>query len=189
MSDFTQILISAVDGDPHSSETLLNLVYEDLRRLAQARMVRESPSHTLQPTALVHEAWLSMVDDKDRVWQNRAYFFAAAATAMRRILIDHARKKATKKHGGHYYRLDIDQLNLSDEAPDELVLLVEGALQKLEKENPRWARIVVMKYYGGMTNPETAEALGISKSTVERCWSGAKVLLYKYIVADEAVDS
>ncbi|MBN2164204.1 MAG: sigma-70 family RNA polymerase sigma factor [Pontiellaceae bacterium] len=185
MNDFTRILNSVVDGDETSSEALLKQVYEDLRTLAQARMIQESPNHTLQPTALVHEAWLSLVDDQDRSWKNRAYFFAAAATAMRRILIDHARKKATHKHGGHHQRLSIDQINLNDETPDDLVLLVEGALKKLEIENPKWARIVVMKYYGGMTNPETAEALGISKSTVERCWSGAKALLYKYIIADQ----
>ena len=132
MSDFTQILNSATEGDERSSEALLKQVYEDLHKLAQARMVQESPNHTLQPTALVHEAWLSLVDDEDRTWQNRAYFFASAATAMRRILIDHARKKATRKHGGHHQRLDIDQLDLSEQMPDDMVLMVEDALQKLE---------------------------------------------------------
>ena len=132
MSDFTQILNSAAGGDETSSEALLKQVYDDLRRLAQARMARESPNHTLQPTALVHEVWLSMVDNNDRTWQNRAYFFGAAAKAMRRILIDHAREKATQKHGGHFQRINIDQLNLSNPMPDDLVLLVEDALQKLE---------------------------------------------------------
>ncbi|MBN2162887.1 MAG: sigma-70 family RNA polymerase sigma factor [Pontiellaceae bacterium] len=189
MNDFTQTLNSASGGDEHSADALLNLVYEDLRRLAQARMFQEYSNHTLQPTALVHEAWLSLVDDQDRTWKNRAHFFAAAATAMRRILIDHARKKATRKHGGQHQRLDIDQLNLSGPAPDDRILLVENALKQLEKGNPKWARIVVMKYYGGMTNAETAEAMGISKSSVDRCWAGAKTLLYRYIVSPEAGES
>ena len=189
MSDFTQILNSAADGDEHSSEALLKQVYDDLRKLAQARMAYESPHHTLQPTALVHEAWLSMVGDKDRTWHNRAYFFGAAATAMRRILIDHARSKATRKHGGDYQRMDIDQLNLGAQAPDDIVLQVEDALKKLEIEHPKLARIVVMKFYGGMTNPETAEAMGISRVSVARYWAGAKTLLYKYITDDQQNES
>jgi len=179
MNEFTQILHSAASGNDYSAEALLPLVYEDLRRLAKARMAQESANHTLQPTALVHEAWLRMVDDEDRVWQNRAYFFAAASTAMRRILIDHARRKAQLKRGGDQKRLDIDKLDLSEPEQDEILLLMEDALKELEKLHPKWGKVVVMKYFGGMTNKETAEAIGVSEPTVERYWAAAKVWLYR----------
>ena len=180
MDDFTTILNSAAGGDDRSAKALLPQVYEELRKLAHARMSGQA-SHTLQPTALVHEAWLRMVDNEDRTWHNRAYFCSAASTAMRNILIDHARKKAAIKHGGDRKRLDFDELDLATDEPDELILLVEDALQRLEQVNPKWARIVVMKYFGGMTNKEVAEALNIGESTVERYWAGARTWLYKQI--------
>lgn len=181
MDDITQILQTANSSDDSSAQALLPLVYEELRKLAGARMASSSSDHTLQPTALVHEAWLRMVDDSDRTWHNRAYFFAAASTAMRNILIDHARKKMSKKRGGDRQRLDFDQIDLATPEPDEIMLLIEEALQRLEQVNPKWAKIVVMKYFGGMTHKEVSEALGLSESTVERCWAGAKTWLYKQI--------
>ena len=183
MSDFTQILHAAAEGDTPSADAILPLVYEDLRRLAQARMAREAADHTLQPTALVHEAWLRMVDQEEQDWKNRAYFFSAAATAMRRILIDHARSKTLKKHGGGQVRVGIDQLDLSVPEPNELLLYIEDALQALEQVHPQWAQIVVMKYFGGMTHRETAEALNIGESSVERYWAAAKVWLYRKMSA------
>ncbi|HEX9046631.1 MAG TPA: ECF-type sigma factor [Verrucomicrobiae bacterium] len=179
MSDVTLMLQAASRGEKQASDDLLPLVYEELRRLAAVRMARESSGQTLQPTALVHEAWLRLVSDKDRDWRNRAYFFAAAAEAMRRILVENARRKSRLKHGGGQERLNIDDVELADTAPDEKLLLVNDALQQMERENPERARVVVLKYFSGLTNQETAEALGISESTVERHWVCAKLWLFK----------
>lgn len=181
MSDVTLILKAARRGDSRVMEDLLPLVYGELRQLAAVRMARESAGHTLQPTALVHEAWLRLVKDEERTWLNRAYFFAAAAEAMRRILIDHARHKSSLKRGGCQQRLDIDDLDLAEIAPDEKVLLVDHALEQLEQEHPERARVVVLKYFGGMTNEEVAETLGINERTVRRHWLCAKVFLIKKI--------
>lgn len=183
MSDFTVMLNSATLGNGRSAQALLPLVYEELRRLAYARMSMESPDHTLQPTALVHEAWLRMVNNTDRDWRNRAYFFSAAATAMRRILIDHARRKCAIKHGGGMQRLDLDSMDeamLDMEVPgvNEKILMVDEALNQLEEVYPQWAKVVVMKYFGGMTDKEIAEALNIGDRTVRRYWSCAKAWLY-----------
>ena len=183
MNDFTRIMQKAANGDDHSAEAWLPLVYEELRKLAQARMTKEMASHTLQPTALVHEAWMRMVDDAERTWHNRAYFFAAASTAMRRILIDHARRKAQLKRGGGQKRISIDDLDLAEPRQDEFILLLEEALQQLEQENPKLAKIVVMKFFGGMTNDEVAEEMGISEPTVRRYWAGAKAWLVKEITS------
>jgi RNA polymerase sigma factor (TIGR02999 family) len=146
-------------------------------------MAREATGHTLQPTALVHEAWLRLVGDGDRTWQNRAYFFAAAAEAMRRILIEHARQKSRLKHGGRQKRLNIEDLELSDAAPEERILLVNEALERLEAEHPERAQIVVLKYFGGLTNKEAAETLGIGERTVDRHWVCAKTWLFHKIRA------
>ncbi len=181
MNDFTRALHSVAQGDNHSSDALLPLVYDELRRLAYAHMAQQSPNHTLQPTALVHEAWLRMVGNEDRTWQNRTHFFATAATAMRNILIDHARKKSRIKRGGDQIRVDMEHLDSVVPELDEFILMVEEALQRLEQVNPKWARIVVMKYYGGMTNKEVAGALEISESSVERYWAGAKAWLLNEI--------
>ena len=181
MNDFTIMLSAASHGDDHSAAALLPIVYDELRKLARARMVHESASHTLQPTALVHEAWLRMVDDQERTWQNRAYFFSAAATSMRRILVEHARRKARLKHGGGQARLDVDKMELAESAPDERILMVEEALKEMEQVNEQRARIVVMKYFGGMTNKEVAETLGIGERTVDRHWACAKTWLYDKI--------
>ena len=181
MNDFTQILQSVAHGKDHSAEAILPLVYEELRKLAHARMARENPNHTLQPTALVHEAWLSMVDDNERTWQNRAYFFASASTAMRRILVDHARRKSNLKRGGDQQRMDFEEIELSEPMPDDKVLQVEDALQQMEKAHPLWAQIVTMKYFGGMTRAEIAETLEIGERSVARYWDYARAWLYKTI--------
>lgn len=184
MADVTLILDAIAQGDNQASEELLPLVYSELRNLAAARMLRESAGHTLQPTALVHEAWLRMVGNGGQSWKNRAYFFAAAAEAMRRILIEHARRKARLKHGGGQQRLNIEELDLAEAAPDEKNLLVDEALKELERTQPERARIVILKYFGGMTNKEVAEALGISERSVDRHWVCAKTWLYKKITDD-----
>jgi RNA polymerase sigma factor (TIGR02999 family) len=179
MSDITLILDAINRGENEASEKLLPLVYDELRNLATARMFQESAGHTLQPTALVHEAWLRLVGDERQDWKSRAYFFAAAAEAMRRILVEHARRKARLKHGGGQQRLNIEDLELAESAPDEKILLVEEALQKLERNNPERARVVVMKFFGGMTNQEVADTVGISERSVDRHWVCAKAWLFQ----------
>jgi RNA polymerase sigma factor (TIGR02999 family) len=168
MNDFTLILKSAAHGDSDKSEALLPLIYEELRKLARIHMLREFGNHTLQATALVHEAWLRMVADGDRTWQNRASFYSAASIAMRRILVEHARRKSSLKRGGHQQRLDIDELELAGSEKEERILLVDEALELLEKVNPQRAEVVVLKFFGGMTNEEVAETLDIAKSSVVR---------------------
>jgi RNA polymerase sigma factor (TIGR02999 family) len=179
VTDITLILDGISRGESEASEKLLPLVYNELRNLATARMLRESSGHTLQPTALVHEAWLRMVGDGSQSWKNRAYFFAAAAEAMRRILVEHARRKSRFKHGGGQQRLNIDELELAEAAPDDKILLVDDALDRLERVHPERARIVVLKYFGGMTNKQVAETLGIGERSVDRHWVCAKTWLYQ----------
>jgi RNA polymerase sigma factor (TIGR02999 family) len=181
MSDITLMLRAVQRGEKQVSEDLLPLVYEELRELAAARMARETAGHTLQPTALVHEAWLRLVKDGDRTWQNRAYFFAAAAEAMRRILVEHARRKARLKYGGGQERLNVEDLNLAESTPDEKILLVNDALEQLEAEHPERARIVVLKYFSGLTNKEVGETLGLSERSVDRHWVCAKAWLFRRI--------
>lgn len=185
MNDFTQILQTAAHGDHLDSEALLPLIYDELRKLAHVHMSRESGDHTLQATALVHEAWLRMVGDGDRTWQNRSCFFSAASSAMRRILVEHARSKSRVKRGGNRIRLNIDEIDLAGAAKGDCILMVDEALERLEEVNPQWARIVVLKFFGGMTNKETAETLGIGESSVERYWASAKVWLYKHMCSHE----
>ncbi len=181
MNDITRIIESVKLGDGQGANELLSLVYDELHRLAKAHMAKEPMGHTLVPTALVNEAWLRMVADEDRTWHNRAYFFSSAATAMRRILVEHARRKLRVKHGGGQERIDVDVLDLAAAEPDETTLLVEDVLEQLEKVNPEWARIAVMKYFGGMTNQEVAEALGMSERSVDRRWLAAKAWLFNAI--------
>jgi RNA polymerase sigma factor (TIGR02999 family) len=181
MSDITLILQAIKQGESRASEELLPLVYEELRRIAAARMAQESAGQTLQPTALVHEAWLQLVGEGDRSWQNRAHFFGAAADAMRRILIDKARRKSRLKHGGGQARLNIDELELAATTADDNVLLINEALEKLEQEDPEQARVVVLKYFGGLTNLEVAENLGIAERTVDRQWACAKARLFRWL--------
>src|SRR6185312_1614945 len=179
MSDITLVLDAINRGETEASDRLLPLVYSDLRNLAATRMLQEAPGHTLQPTALVHEAWLRLVGETNRDWKSRAYFFAAAAEAMRRILVEHARRKARFKHGGGQQRLNIEDLELAEATPDDKVLLVNDALENLERSNPERARVVLMKFYGGMTNKEVADLLGIGERSVDRHWVCAKAWLFQ----------
>ena len=177
--DITRILGAAGSGPSQASADLLPLVYEELRRLAAARMAQESSGHTLQATALVHEAWVRLANGSGQKWANRAHFFAAAAEAMRRILIENARRKSRLKHGGHLQRLDIMDLDLAADSPDEMILLVDEAVERFRAGDPEKGRIVVMKFFGGLTNQEVAETLGVTERTVERQWAYAKAWLFR----------
>ena len=180
-NQITQVLQAIARSENGAAGELLPLVYGELRRLAAARMAQEATGQTLQATALVHEAWLRLVSDGERTWQNRAHFFGAAAEAMRRILIENARRKSRLKHGGGQARLNIEDLELGDATPDDKVLLINEALESLEAQDPEAARIVVLKFFGGLTNQEAAESLEISERTVDRQWAYAKAWLFRYI--------
>jgi RNA polymerase sigma factor (TIGR02999 family) len=179
MSDITLVLDAINRGESQASEKLLPLVYNELRNLAAARMIHESAGHTLQPTALVHEAWLRLAGDSKQNWKSRAYFFAAAAEAMRRILVEHARRKARLKHGGGQERLNVEDLELAGTAPDDKILMVNDALGSLERSNPERARVVVLKFFGGMTNKEVADTMEIGERSVDRHWVCAKAWLFQ----------
>jgi len=181
MSDITQLLQASSRGEAHASEELLPLVYNDLRRHAALQMAREAPGQTLQPTALLHEAWLRVIGGGGRQWQNRAHFFGAAAEAMRRILIENARRKSRIKRGGGLVRVDCDQIELAATTPDEKILLIDEALECLTALDPEKARVVVMKFFGGRTNQEVAESLSVTERTVERHWAYAKAWLFHHI--------
>ena len=166
-------------GRPQVAEELLPLVYEELRRLAAARMANESGTQTLQPTALVHEVWLRLNGPGQGLWQNRGHFFAAAAEAMRRILIERARRRARLKHGAGKPHVDISVIELPDQAPDERLLALNEALEKLEREDPAKARVVLFKFFGGLTNAEVAETVGVTERSIERQWAFARVWLLR----------
>jgi RNA polymerase sigma factor (TIGR02999 family) len=183
MSEITLALQSFDRGDSRASDELLPLVYDDLRRHAGAQMSREVAGQTLQPTALVHEAWLRMVGDGCGRWQNRAHFFGAAAEAMRRILIENARRKSRLKRGGDQLRVDIDQIELAETTPEEKVLLIDDALERLKVEDPERARVVLLKFFGGLTNQEVAESMNVTERTIERHWAFAKAWLFQSIRA------
>jgi RNA polymerase sigma factor (TIGR02999 family) len=180
MGDLTMVL-QAVENGEKTPEDLLPLVYDELRRVAAARMARESEGQTLQPTALVHEAWLQLVGEGGRTWKNRTHFFGAAADAMRRILIDSARRKAALKRGGGQSRASLDELEFTFTMPAEEVLLIDEALERLEAEDPERARVVTLKFFGGFTNEEVAQDLGVSLRTVVRHWTLAKIKLFRWI--------
>lgn len=173
------------DGPQVSSEELLSQVYQELRALAASRMARETAGQTLQATALVHEAWLQIAGDRNRMWESRAHFFGAAAEAMRRILVDVARRKSRIKRGGQQEHVEISKLDVADELPPEEILIINEALENLEREDPEQARIVVLKFFGGMTNEEVAEFLGISERTIYRHWVCAKARLYQFATRDQ----
>jgi RNA polymerase sigma factor (TIGR02999 family) len=180
-AEITQALQAIGQSEHGASEKLLPLVYAELRRLAAARMAQEMPGQTLQPTALVHEAWLRLVTDKDRTWENRGHFFGAAAEAMRRILIERARHRSRLKHGGGQARLNIEDLELAETTADDKVLLVNEALERLKTEDPELERIVVLKFFGGLSNAEIAETLGLANRTLDRQWAYAKAWLFRTI--------
>ena len=181
MSDATLLLTAVEQGDPTAAEQLLDLLYGELRRLAASKMAQEAPGQTLQPTALVHEAWLRLVASKNPRFENRAHFFSAAAEAMRRILIDRARRKLTQRHGGSFERVDLDGQELAAPADDEQLLAVHEVLDNLAKDHPIQAEVVKLRYFVGMTNEETAEALGVSVATVKNYWTFARTWIFNEI--------
>jgi RNA polymerase sigma factor (TIGR02999 family) len=182
VSDVTRILDRVQQGDPQAAEELLPLVYDELRRLAAARMASGSPGHTLQPTALVHEAWLRLTGhDSEAQFQGRTHFFAAAAEAMRHILVDRARRKQALRHGGGQERLDVEHLEIAAPAPDDELLALNDALERLASADPAKAQLVKLRYFAGMTLEEAAAALGISEPTAKRRWSLTKAWLFNEI--------
>src|SRR5207249_2349442 len=162
MSEATMLLAAVETGDPKAADQLLELVYQDLRHLATHKMAQELPGQTLQPTALVHEAWLRLMGSEVPNFQNRAHFFSAAAEAMRRILIERARRRMTQRHGGGYKRIDIENVDLVAPQADDELLAVNEALDELAKEYPAQAEVVKLRYFGGRTNEEIAQILGVS---------------------------
>lgn len=183
----TEILRTAGTEDPHTAEELLPLVYAELRRLAHNCMAGEPSGQTLQPTELVHEAYLRLVDSRGLRWEGRAHFFATAARAMRRILVDRARRRKTVKHGGDHLRVTLDRIQLADVEQDspELVLAVHDALNELERIDPRKARIVMLRYFVGMTIEETSLALNLSPGTVKNEWRFSRAWLYREMTQDD----
>ncbi len=178
MTGVTQILASMERGEPHAAEQLLPLVYDELRNLAAARMAQESPGQTLQATALVHEAYLRLVDSSEaQRWDSRGHFFAAAAEAMRRILIEQARRKKSLKQGGDRQRLELEDVEISVDAPADDLLALNEALEKLEQADPLKAGVVKLRFFAGLTVPEAAAALGISPSTADNYWAYARCWL------------
>jgi RNA polymerase sigma factor (TIGR02999 family) len=169
-------------GDGMSGEELLPVVYDELRRLAASRLAREAAGATLQPTALVHEAWLRVSGHQDRNWVDRSHFFRTAALAMRRILVDRARQKASLKGGGEGGReIFAFSPDFNDATPDDRLLLIDECLQRLEKEDPDSARIVLLKFFAGLTNQEAANTLGVNVRTIERQWAYAKAALFQMV--------
>ena len=166
------LLLQEVASDKLPAEQLLPLVYDELRALARSRVAREKPGQTLQATVLVHEAFLRVAGegDREKEWNGRAHFFGAASRAMRRILVEQARRKARLKHGGAGQRVDLEEVEIVAESPSGDVLAVDEAVKRLEREDPRKAQLVNLRYFGGLTNAETAEVLGVSVGTVERDW-------------------
>ncbi len=181
ISNATVLLTALERGAPHAADELLEFVYQELRQLAARKMAQEPPGQTLQPTALVHEAWLRLVGPENPSFENRAHFFSAAAEAMRRILIDRARRRRTRRHGGGYQRVDLAECDLTAPQADEELLAVHEALDKLAKGHPIQAEVVKLRYFGGRTNEEVAQILDISLSTVKNYWAFARAWLLQEI--------
>lgn len=177
MAEVTAILDRARSGDPKASGELLPLVYDELRRLAEARMAREAPGHTLQPTALVHEAWLRLAGSGEAHWNSRGHFICAAAEAMRRILIESARRKQAQRRGEGRGREELQEHHLVWERPADEVLAVNEALARLQAEDPQAAELVKLRYFVGLSLPDAAVALGISPRTADRIWAYARTWL------------
>ena len=181
MSDATVMLAAIEAGDSNAPGQLLVLVYDELRRLAASKLAQEAPGQTLQPTALVHEAWMRLVGDRNPSFKDRTHFFCAAAEAMRHILIDRARQKKTKRHGGEYRRVDFEEMDLAASSADDQLLAVNEALDKLALEHPVQADLVKLRYFAGLTNEEVSEVLGISVSTVKNYWAFSRAWLLNEI--------
>ena len=183
MNEVTRILNSVRDDDTAAISQLLPAVYEELRRLARYKMAGESSGHTLQPTALVHEAWLRLVSPGQQSWQNRAHFFTAAAEAMRRILVDNARRKRAQRHGGQLERVELPEIAFPLAQNEDQILAVSEALEKLALQDKQKAELVKLRYFVGMTTGEAAEVLGISVPTADRHWAYTRAWLAREIKA------
>lgn len=181
MGEVTRILRAVGQGEAKAADELLSMVYDELRRLAARQMASEPPGQTLQPTALVHEAWLRLSSGHNPRFNNRAHFFTAASEAMRRILIENARRKKAARHGGGQQRVDIETLNLAAETKDDELLAVHEALDGLAVEDPQKAELVKLRYFVGLTIEEAADVLGISSATAKRQWTFARAWLYQAI--------
>jgi len=186
VSDVTRILDAIQDGDPKAADNLLPAVYEELRKLAAQKMAREAPGQTLQPTALVHEAWLRLSPSLDQRWENRVHFFGAAAEAMRRILVESARRKKRLKHGGQLERVDVDAIELPVPMPDDELLALDEALNRLATLDSRAAEVVKLCFFVGLTQEQAAKELGVSISTAERLWGFARAWLFREIQKTQA---
>jgi RNA polymerase sigma factor (TIGR02999 family) len=186
MSEVTVLLEAARRGDSQAAEQLLPLVYEELRRLAAAKMASENPGQTLQPTALVHEAWVRLTGEDNRKWNDRTHFFAAAAEAMGRILVDNARRKRARRHGGGQFRVEMPEMAAPSATNDDQLLAVNDALEKFAAVDKQKAELVKLRYFVGMTNEEAAQALGISVPTASRYWVYARAWLADEIRAQAA---
>jgi len=184
MSDLTRILTAMEQGHTEASHALLPLVYHELRRMAAGKMADEPAGHTLQPTALVHEAWISLVDSQHRSWQNRAHFFGAAAEAMRRILIDRARRKQAERRGAGARHVDLHSLDIAGPTSDDQLLAVNEALDRFAAQEPQKAELVKLRYFVGLTIDDAAEVLGISKATAKRWWVYARAWLFEEVRSD-----
>lgn len=180
MNDVTQLLNAIERGESQAAEDLLPLVYEELRRLAAAKMAQERAGQTLQPTALVHEAWLR-VGGEDHSWANRRHFFSAAAQAMQRILVERARRRMRKKHGGEFQRVDLEKVDLVVTADDETVLQVHESLERLKEEDPVSAELIRLRFFVGLNNVDAAQILDLSERTAKRRWAYARAWLYEDI--------
>ncbi|MCI0460852.1 MAG: ECF-type sigma factor [Gemmataceae bacterium] len=190
MSEVTRILSAIEQGDPSAAEQLLPLVYDELRQLAAQKLSQEKPGQTLQATALVHEAYLRLVDvERAQTWNSRGHFFAAAAEAMRRILIEQARRKHRARHGGDRRRLDLDEALSMVEEPGNDLLALDEALGRLEGDDPTAAQLVKLRYFAGLTMAEAAEALGLSLRSTERNWTYARTWLHRELARDGSTDS
>jgi RNA polymerase sigma factor (TIGR02999 family) len=178
MTDVTRVLSAIEQGDPRAAEQLLPLVYDELRRLAAQRLAREKPGQTLQPTALVHEAYLRLVDvEQAQHWDSRGHFFAAAAEAMRRILVENARRKKRGKHAGHLQRLSLEDRDVPVSPPADDILALDDALTRLAETDPEAARVVQLHFFAGLPIEQVAEALGVSRATAYRQWAYARARL------------
>jgi RNA polymerase sigma factor (TIGR02999 family) len=184
MSDATVMLAAVEAGDSKAAEELLVLVYDELRRLAASKLAQEAPGQTLQPTALVHEAWLRLVGDNTPSFKDREHFFRASAEAMRRILIDRARRKHTKRHGGGYQCVDFEGVDLAAPAVEDQLLAVNDALEMFELEHPVQAELVKLRYFVGLTNEEVSEVMGISVSTAKNYWTFSRAWLLNEIESE-----
>lgn len=185
MSDVTRILNAIEQGDAKAADELLPLVYEELRLLAAQKLSHEKPGQTLQATALVHEAYIRLVGDEIQKWDSHGHFFAAAAEAMRRILVDRARHKQSRRHGGNHKKIDLRDVFLAIEDPKEDILAVDEALDKLSNEDPKLAEVIKLRYFGSLTLDQIASIMGIGRRTVDRYWALGRAWLYQKITQAE----